>query len=52
MIYRDHKNKETVTIDFRETAPGKATKDMYGTNLSEKKNVSKMATINNKLEIR
>ena len=40
MIYRDHKNKKTITIDFRETAPASATKDMYNSNLNEKKYVS------------
>ncbi len=29
MIYRDHKDKHTIAIDFRETAPQDATADKY-----------------------
>ena len=39
MIYRDHKNKKTITIDFREVAPESASTTMYQ-NPSDKKYVS------------
>ena len=40
MIYRDHKNKKTITIDFREVAPESATTTMYQQNPSDKRFVS------------
>ena len=32
MIYRDHKDKHTIAIDFRETAPELATASEYAVN--------------------
>ena len=40
MVYRDHKNKKTITVNFREVAPEAATKTMYDAKLSDKKFVS------------
>ena len=42
MIYRDHKNKKTITIDFREVAPESAEElaTMYRQNPSDKRFVS------------
>ena len=57
MIYRDHKNKKTITIDFREVAPESASTTMYQ-NPSDKKYVStresgyKGATLKIKLNVR
>ena len=43
MIYRDHKNKKTITIDFREVAPESASTTMYQSP-SDKKYVSTMVS--------